>query len=110
MTEKLELNIDPKNVKLKVEERSRGRMKIQIKLNREEATSFKNFVEQLKPEQLSFDEFSKAIFFSGLQAMGDKLQETTIEYVKENREQLEASGMDVEGFFNELNSVEQVDG
>ena len=83
-------------------------MKIQIKLGKDEATAFKNFVEQLKPEQVTFDEFSKAIFFTGLNAMGDNLQKSTIDYVKANREQLEASGMDVNKFFEDVENVEQI--
>tara|TARA_Y100000310_G_scaffold297930_1_gene331361 strand:+ start:223 stop:555 length:333 start_codon:yes stop_codon:yes gene_type:complete len=110
MDTKLELKLNPENAKIKITERSRGRMKIQIKLSKDEATAFKNFVEQLKPEQVTFDEFSKAIFFTGLNSMGDTLQRSTIDYVKENREKLEASGMDVDKFFKDVENVEQVDG
>tara|TARA_Y100000296_G_C5084164_1_gene211506 strand:+ start:162 stop:494 length:333 start_codon:yes stop_codon:yes gene_type:complete len=110
MTEKLELKLNPANVKIQVKERSRGRMKIQIKLGSDEALAYKNFVEQLKPDEITFDDFTKAVFFTGLHQMGENLQQSTIDYVKSHQEELEASGMDVKKFFEDVENVEQVDG
>tara|TARA_Y100000310_G_scaffold314091_1_gene363148 strand:- start:288 stop:635 length:348 start_codon:yes stop_codon:yes gene_type:complete len=115
MNEKVELNLNPAGVSIKIEERSKGRMKIQIKLSKDEATGFKNFVSQLKPENLTVDDFTKAIFFTGLNAMGQSLQKTTVEYVKAHREELEASGMDVKQFFEDVgpeftDNIDQIEG
>ena len=52
------------DAKIKVTERSRGRMKIQIKLSKDEAEGFKNFC-KLKPPELNDETFYKQIFFAG---------------------------------------------
>ena len=71
MSDKYNFNLD--NAKVKKVERSRGRMKIQIKLNREEAEGFKNF-SMIKPEDLDELTFYKQIFFAGCNAMTEQIQ------------------------------------
>ena len=66
------LNLD--NSKVKFLERSRGRMKIQVKLNKEEAEGFKNFM-MVKPPELDEDTFFKQIFFAGCNVMFAQIQE-----------------------------------
>jgi hypothetical protein len=62
-----------KDTKFKLVERSRGRMKIQIKFSKEEAEGFKNFC-KLKPPELEDDTFFKQIFFAGCNAMTEQIQ------------------------------------
>lgn len=61
------------DAKFKITERSRGRMKIQIKLSKEEAEGFKNFC-KLKPPELDDDTFFKQIFFAGCNVMTEQIQ------------------------------------
>lgn len=68
----ISLNLD--NSKVKFVERSRGRMKIQVKLNKEEAEGFKNFM-MVKPPELDEDTFFKQIFFAGCNVMFAQIQE-----------------------------------
>tara|TARA_R100001509_G_C4854807_1_gene211331 strand:- start:878 stop:1183 length:306 start_codon:yes stop_codon:yes gene_type:complete len=61
------------DTKFKLVERSRGRMKIQIKFSKEEAEGFKNFC-KVKPPELDDDSFYKQIFFAGCNAMTEQIQ------------------------------------
>ena len=70
MSEKVSFSLD--NTKFKLVERSRGRMKIQIKFSKEEAEGFKNFC-MIKPPELDDDSFYKQIFFAGCNAMTEQI-------------------------------------
>jgi hypothetical protein len=72
------------NAKVKIVERSRGRMKIQIKLSKEEAEGFKNF-SLIKPPELPDETFYKQIFFAGCNVMTQQITEM-IEAQKANQE------------------------
>ena len=67
MEEKLVLNFDSWNIKQI--DRTRDRMKLQIKLSKEEATAFKNFMEMVKPPEIGEDDFLKGIFKIGVETM-----------------------------------------
>ena len=69
--DKVSLKLD--DAKFKLVERSRGRMKIQIKFSKEEAEGFKNFC-KLKPPELDDESFYKQIFFAGCNAMTEQIQ------------------------------------
>ena len=69
--EKVSLKLD--DTKIKLVERSRGRMKIQIKFSKEEAQGFKNFC-KLKPPELDDESFYKQIFFAGCNVMTEQIQ------------------------------------
>ena len=73
------------DAKFKLTERSRGRMKIQIKFSKEEAEGFKNFC-KIKPEQLDDETFYKQIFFSGFNAMTEQIQQMIEEHQKKQQE------------------------
>jgi len=73
-------NVD--NAKVKVTERSRGRMKIQIKLSKEEAEGFKNFM-LIKPDELDEETFYKQIFFAGCNTMFDQIQQMVAQHKAE---------------------------
>tara|TARA_Y100001973_G_C5163926_1_gene315018 strand:+ start:229 stop:537 length:309 start_codon:yes stop_codon:yes gene_type:complete len=61
------------DAKFKLVERSRGRMKLQIKFSKEEAEGFKNFC-KLKPPELDDETFYKQIFFAGCNVMTEQIQ------------------------------------
>tara|TARA_A100001515_G_scaffold93997_2_gene75224 strand:+ start:196 stop:501 length:306 start_codon:yes stop_codon:yes gene_type:complete len=67
------VSLNFKDTKFKLVERSRGRMKIQIKFSKEEAEGFKNFC-KVKPPELPDDDFYKQIFFAGCNAMTEQIQ------------------------------------
>ena len=66
MSKDIPLSLD--NTKIKLVERNRGRMKIQIKFSKEEAEGFKNFC-MIKPPELEDELFYRQIFFAGCNAM-----------------------------------------
>ena len=66
------VSLSLKDTKFKLVERSRGRMKIQIKFSKEEAEGFKNFC-KLKPPELEDENFYKQIFFAGCNAMTEQI-------------------------------------
>jgi len=69
--DKVSLKLD--DARFKLIERSRGRMKIQIKFSKEEAEGFKNFC-KLKPPELDDETFYKQIFFAGCNVMTEQIQ------------------------------------
>ena len=75
-----------KDAKIKLTERSRGRMKIQIKFSKEEAEGFKNFC-KLKPPELEDETFYKQIFFAGCNVMTDQIRSLVEQNQKEQEEQ-----------------------
>tara|TARA_R110000868_G_scaffold55184_2_gene171640 strand:+ start:12095 stop:12433 length:339 start_codon:yes stop_codon:yes gene_type:complete len=68
-----QVSVNLNNTKFKLIERSRGRMKIQIKFSKEEAEGFKNFC-MIKPEELADEMFYKQIFFAGCNTMTEQIQ------------------------------------
>jgi hypothetical protein len=80
--DKVSFSLD--DAKFKLTERSRGRMKIQIKFSKEEAEGFKNFC-KIKPEQLDDETFYKQIFFAGCNAMTEQIQQMIEEHQKQQQ-------------------------
>lgn len=81
-------------------------MKIQVKLNKDEAEAFKNFFEFVtKNTNITFEDFTKQVFFNGIDFLNHKLNQATMEIVNnpELRQQLEASGFNI----SELETKEQ---
>lgn len=91
--EKLSLKFNKKNWKIKVTDRSNSRMKLQIKLGKEEATAFTAFSKSMKPEGISDDEFLKMIFFVGIDSVQKALQENLVKHIESNREEFEKKGL-----------------
>ena len=91
----VKLEIDKWNIK--IVDRSRNRMKLQIKLGAQEAEAFRNFSEQVKPDHASLDDFVKALFFAGIQSFEKNLQDQIVQHMEENRESFEASGFSFDG-------------
>jgi hypothetical protein len=92
-TENIKLDVDKWRVR--IDERSRDRMKLQVKLSKDEATAFKNFADVCKPEQVSLDDFIKSVFLTGIEALNKQLAELVRKYAVENKEELATSGITV---------------
>lgn len=92
------INLHPEQWKVTSKERSKGRMKISIKLNKVEAEGFKNWTNAVKPTELSEDDFFKQIFFNGIEYLNQKLQDAAqrLMHDEELKKQLAASGIDVD--------------
>jgi len=82
MSDSNKLSLD--NTKIKLVERGRGRMKIQIKFSKEEAEGFKNFC-MIKPPEVADEVFYKQIFFAGCNAMTKEIT-ALVEAHKESQE------------------------
>jgi len=91
--ENIKLNVE--NWRVRLDERSRDRMKLQVKLSKDEATAFKNFADVCKPEQVSLDDFIKSVFLTGIEALNKQLAELVRKYAVENKDELAASGITV---------------
>jgi len=89
------IKLDIKNWRFRIDERSRNRMKIQIKLSKDEAEAFKNFSTVVKPEEISDDDFMKTIFVTGCEALNNQLNQMVQQYAEANKEELAASGITV---------------
>jgi hypothetical protein len=96
------IKFEGSNWKIKVEERSRNRMKLIVKLSKDEALGFKNWSSIVRPDAISDEEFIKQIFFNGIEHLNDKLTKMSKEILDnpELRQQLETSGFS-------LSSLEQ---
>ena len=92
MSESNKLKLNFRNWKVKIVERSRGRMKFQLKLNQEEAEAFRNFVNTVKPENIELEEFIRSIFFRGVQSLEQQITQDLVKHMEENRSDYEASG------------------
>lgn len=65
--------LDFKQSKVKVTQRSKGRMKITFKLNKEQAEAFTNFQKAVKPEGIDDETFYRQVFFNGCKAISDEV-------------------------------------
>jgi|TARA_R110002020_G_scaffold146881_6_gene321861 hypothetical protein len=93
MTENLVLNFDEWNINLT--DRTRNRMKLQIKLGKDEALAFKNFMEMVKPPEIAESDFLKGIFKIGVETMETKLMEAVQQHAEEEGIDL-SNSLDVE--------------
>jgi hypothetical protein len=73
--------------------RTRGRMKLQIKLGKEEALAFKNFTEMVKPPDIDEQDFLKGIFKIGIETMEMRLMEAIKGHAEENNIDLSSVGL-----------------
>ena len=91
MEETVTLDFGEWNINLK--ERTRDRMKLQVKLGKDEALAFKNFMEMVKPPELDEDNFLKGIFKLGVETMEIKLMEAVKQHAEANDMDLSAVGI-----------------
>tara|TARA_Y100000385_G_C12979395_1_gene587709 strand:+ start:452 stop:817 length:366 start_codon:yes stop_codon:yes gene_type:complete len=94
-TEKESIKLDIQQWRFRIDQRSRNRMKIQIKLSKDEAEAFKNFSNVVKPAEISDDDFMKTIFVTGCETLNQQLSMMVQQYAKENQEELASSGITV---------------
>jgi hypothetical protein len=73
----------------KIVERSGGRVKLQIKLDKDAAIGFKNFVKAVKPAEMTEEEFITIVFFNGVEYTNMKLEQQITKYMDEHPEELE---------------------
>lgn len=92
MTQQTKFTFNPRGWKIKIEYRSKNRMKFQLKLNKEEAEAFKNFSNTVKPEELGMEDFVRSIFFNGVRSLEEQLTTNLVQHMEENRADYEASG------------------
>jgi len=88
--EKTEILLDLTNWSITTKERSRDRMKLQIKLNKTEAQSLKNFTTIVKPDEVSEADFLKSVFKIGLEEMEIRLMNAVEKHAEENDIDLDA--------------------
>ena len=67
-------------------------MKLQLKLNQEEAEAFRNFSNAVKPDNVNMDDFVRSIFFNGVRFLEEEITKNMISHMESNREEYEASG------------------
>lgn len=79
-----EINLNLSDWSFKLQERTRNRMKLQIKLSKVEAQAFKNFAEVVKPDEISDADFLKSVFKIGLEEMENKLMSAVEKHAEEN--------------------------
>ena len=94
MTEKLVLNFDEWNINLI--DRTKNRMKLQIKLSKDEAQAFKNFMGMVKPPEIDEIDFVKGIFKIGVETMEMKLMEAVQQHAEEEGVDLDKLQEDAE--------------
>ncbi len=93
--EQTNIKLDVSKWRIRIDERSKNRMKLQIKLSKDEAQAFKNFTDVCKPGEITDDEFIKPVFITGIEALNQQLSEMVQKYAAENKEELAASGITV---------------
>lgn len=89
------IKIDTSKWDIRVEQRKRNRMKLIIKLSKDEALAYKNFAEVCKPQEVTDADFMKTVFLTGIEALNKQLAEMVQKYAAENRDELAASGITV---------------
>jgi len=109
MSKTVKLNFEDWNID--ISDRSRNRMKLRIKLNKQEAEAFKAFYETVKPEELSQDQFLKQVFLYGCDAVNSQLVDAVKQYAEEHREELEEKGItfDTSGEVAKFTTAEDIE-
>ena len=93
--EQTSVKLDISQWRIRIDERSKNRMKLQIKLSKDEAVAYKNFATACKPQELTDDDFIKTVFVTGFETLNKQLAEMVQKYASENKEELAASGITV---------------
>ena len=93
--EQTNIKLDVDKWRIRIDQRSKDRMKLQIKLSKDEAQAFKNFSDVCKPNEITDDEFIKTVFITGIESLNKQLAEMVQKYAAENKHELAASGITV---------------
>ena len=102
------LNIDTSTWKCKLERRKRGRMKISVKLSKEESEGFTSFMNAVKPDHIDDNTFCKVVFLEGIENMNNKLTQVATDYIEAQKAELVEKGLLKEdATFDEVQEVIQ---
>ena len=93
--EQTNIKLDVSKWRIRIDERSKNRMKLQIKLSKDEAQAFKNFSDVCKPAEITDADFIKTVFITGIESLNKQLSEMVQKYASENKEELASSGITV---------------
>ncbi len=93
-SEKLYVKLTEEGVKVRFQERSRGRMKFQVKFSADEAESFRNYCTAFKADETHVDDFIKFLLFTGMQAYNERVNEA-VKAIASDKEAMKAAGLDV---------------
>lgn len=88
------ITLKPEGVNVKLTERSKGRLKFQIKLSKDEAEAFNNYSKVFKDPKMPMDEFVRVIFFTGMTSLNDQVVERVKQQMEEKKGELEEVGVD----------------
>ena len=112
MSNKVSYTPNMENWKVSFKERTRNRMKIQVKFSSQEGEALRNFLTAAKPDEVADDTFFKALFMKGWEAYHKEIEEKYVEHIQENKEDYEASGFtfDEEGKLTGYDAGEEVEG
>tara|TARA_Y100001951_G_scaffold72397_1_gene59263 strand:+ start:619 stop:984 length:366 start_codon:yes stop_codon:yes gene_type:complete len=112
MNEKISYKPRPSQWKIKLVQRSRNRMKIQVKLSAQETEALRNFLDATKPPEVSNDTFFKGIFMKGWEVYHQEIEQKYVEHIEKNQEEYAASGFtfNEEGKLTGYDSGEEVEG
>jgi len=105
MAENINLNFNL--WKITVEERSKQRMKLHIKLDQEQAVAFRNFCGVFKPGNVSDEQFVKSLFMLGCTAMNQHVTKLVEDHLKDNP--TDASGLTVLDLEDEKSNEVSID-
>ena len=93
--EQTSIKLDVNKWRIRIDERSRNRMKLQVKLSKDEAIAYKNFADVCKPQEITDEDFIKTVFVTGIETLNHQLSDMVQKYASENKEELAASGITV---------------
>jgi len=93
--EQTNIKLDVSQWRIRIDERSKNRMKLQVKLSKDEAIAYKNFADVCKPQEITDEDFIKTIFVTGIETLNQQLSDMVQKYASENKEELAASGITV---------------
>jgi len=72
-------------------------MKLTIKMGVEETEAFKNFMSELRPPHVTEEEFTRTIFYKGVERFQEELMEKMKAFMEENADQIDASAIEALG-------------
>jgi len=93
---------DPEEWILRVDHRTKDRMKINFKLTQEQSQAYMAFQKDVKPDHISENEFLKSIFFTGLSTLQENL-------VRAAELAMQSDEVDIEALAEEVAAEEAAD-
>lgn len=93
--EQTSIKLDVSKWNIRIDQRSKNRMKLLIKLSKDEAQAYKNFADMCKPQDMTEDMFMKVVFITGFDQMNKSIAESVQKYAAANKDELAASGITV---------------